>query len=107
MQGDIPAKILKYFAAYLSEPLTHIFNTCIRSGEYPDLYKYEVCTPIPKVYPTQTLSQLRNISGLFTFDKVFEKLLAEIMISDMKDKMDNQQYLIQMLQSIHCSLDTN
>ena len=82
--GDIPAKILKIFAAYFSEPLTHIFNTCIRRGEYPNIYKYEICTPIPKVYPTQTLSQLRNISGLFTFDKIFEKLLAELMISDMK-----------------------
>ena len=28
--GDFPAKLIKYFAAYLAEPLTHIFNTSIR-----------------------------------------------------------------------------
>ena len=116
VDGDIPVKILKTFAAYFSEPLTHIFNTCIRRGEYPDIYKYEICTPIPKVFPTQKLSQLRNISGLFTFDKIFEKLLAELMISDMKEKLDKSQfgnqknmsiqhYLVLMLQKIHSSLD--
>ena len=31
--GDFPAKLIKYFAAYL----THIFNTSIRRGEYPKL----------------------------------------------------------------------
>ena len=47
---------------------------------------------MPKVYPTKKLSQLRNISGLFNFDKVFEKLLAELIISDMSAKLDPAQY---------------
>ena len=73
---------------------------------------------MPKVYPTQTLSQLRNISGLLTFDKVIEKLLAQLMISDMEAKMDPaqfgnqkgvsiQHYLIKMIHRILTELDNN
>ena len=79
--GDIPAKLIKEFAAYLAEPLADILETSVGRGEYPKIYKFEISTPVPKAYPTQKVSQLRNISGLFNFDKVMEKLLAELMIS--------------------------
>ena len=69
-----------------------IEKASVRRGEYPKIYKFETSTPVPKVYPTQTLNQLRNISGLFNFDKVFEKLLAELIISDMSAKLDPAQY---------------
>ena len=36
--------------------------------------------------------QMRNISGLLTFDKVFEKLISEVMIADMKEKTDPAQF---------------
>jgi hypothetical protein len=116
--GDFPAKLSKLFAAYLAEPLTDIINTSVRRGEYPRIYKFEVCTPVPKRYPTTSTSDLRNISGLLNFDKIAEKLLSDLMISDMQSKMDpaqygNQQglsiqhYLIQMLHRILTVLDNN
>ena len=82
------------------------------------IYKFEILTPVPKVYPTETKSQLRNISGLFNFDKVFEKLLAELMIADMEAKLDPaqygnqkgisiQHYLIKMVHRILSVLDNN
>ena len=70
--GDFPAKLIKLFAAYLAEPLTDILNTSVRRGEYPKIYKFEISTPVPKLYPTESTSQLRNISGLFNFDKGLE-----------------------------------
>ena len=82
--GDLPAKIIRHIAAFICEPLTHIFNSSLQRGEYPQIFKNEICTPIPKVSPTESLSQLRNISGLLNFDKIFEKLLAQMIISDMK-----------------------
>ena len=102
----------------LAEPLTHIFNSSIKLGQYPKLYKFEVCTPVPKVHPPQLLSQLRNISGLLTFDKVFEKLISQLMISDMESKMDPaqygnqkgisiQHYLLKMVHRILTVLDNN
>ena len=68
--GDLPAKVIKQFAAYLAEPLTDIINCSIRRGEYPSLYKFEYVTPVPKVYPCSSVSQLRNISCLLVFDQV-------------------------------------
>ena len=116
--GDFPPQLMKHFAAYLADPLTDIFNTGMSRGEYPKLYKFEVSTPVPKAYPTQSVTQLRNISGLLMFDRVYEKLLAQLIVSDMKDKIDPaqygnqsgvsiQHYLIQMIQRILTELDNN
>ena len=98
--------------------MTHIFNVSLRRGEYPKIVKFEVCTPVPKVYPTVKKTQLRNISGLLNFDKVYEKLLAEMIISDMEEKLDPaqygnqkgisiQHYLIKMIHRIISVLDNN
>ena len=84
--GDFPAKLIKLFAAYLAEPLTDIINASVKRGEYPKIYKFEVVTPVPKVHPTQSISQLRSISGLLTFDKVMETLMSRLIISDMTEK---------------------
>ena len=61
--GDFPARLIKQFAAYLAEPLSDVINTSVKRGEYPQIYKYEISTPVPKAYPPQTTSQIRNISG--------------------------------------------
>jgi hypothetical protein len=109
--GDFPARQIKQFATYLAEPLTNIYNTGIWRGEYPRIYKYEISTPVPKAYPTESLFQLRNISGLLNFDKIYEKLISQLIISDMETKLDPSQfgnqkgisiqhYLIQMLHRI-------
>ena len=71
-----------------------------------------------KVRPCLKLDQIRNISGLLTPDKIFETLLAEIMIDDMKDTMDISQYgnqknvsiqhyLLNMIHKILTAVDTN
>ena len=116
--GDFPIKLVKMFAAYVAEPLTDIINTSVRRGEYPQIYKFEVCTPVPKKYPPKNTSEIRNISGLLTFDKIMEKLLAELMIHDMRLKIDPtqygnqkgisiQHYLINMIHRILETLDNN
>ena len=35
--GDFPATLIKQFAAYLAEPLTHIYNASIERDEYPKI----------------------------------------------------------------------
>ena len=49
-------------------------------------------TQIPKSYPCNSIDQLRNISGLFHFDKIMEKLISKLMITDMKSSRDLSQY---------------
>ena len=104
--GDFPAKLSKHFAAYLAEPFADIVNTSVRRGEYPNIYKFELCTPVPKVYPTEKVSQLRNISGLFHFDKIMEKLLAELIVADMENSLDPSQFGNQRNMSIQHYLVT-
>ena len=73
---------------------------------------------MPKSYPPKNLSEIRNISGLLNFDKIMEKMLSELMISDMRLKMDPSQYgnergvslqhyLIDMVHRILSALDNN
>ena len=118
VQGDISSRIYKELAAYISEPLTHVYNASLQQGEYPQIYKFEVTTPVPKKYPVESMDQLRNISGLLTADKILEKLLSEIIFSDMKEKADTSQfgntkhtsiqhYLIKMIHRIQTALDVN
>ena len=61
---------------------------------------------------------MRNISGLLNFDRVFEKLISQLVIADMEKHMDPaqfgnqrgisvQHYLIQMLHRVLTALDNN
>ena len=118
VKGDLPAKLIKEFAAYLAEPFTHIINSSLKRGEYPKIYKYEVSTPVPKVFPPEKVEQMRNISGLLNFDKLMEKMISEVLIQDMKTNSDVSQYgnqtgtsiqhyLIKMLHRVVAALDKN
>ena len=90
----------------------------MKRGEWPTLWKIEAITPVPKVFPTQKLEQLRPISGLKIFNKIAEKIFADMMVVDMKAKLDPaqfgnqknlsiQHYLVKMIHKILESLDRN
>ena len=85
-------KILKLCSVEFAKPITDIINSSIRKGVWPKIFKMEIVTPVPKQTPTKTLDQLRNISGLLNLDKIAEKLIAKLIISDMKSKLDPSQY---------------
>ena len=116
--GDIPAKLVKRFSEHFKIPLTHILNSCLKRGEWPDLWKVEAITPVPRVFPPKKLDKLRPISGLKVFNKIAEKIFSTIMIEDMKAKIDPSQfgnqkglsiehYLVKMIHKILTSLDNN
>jgi hypothetical protein len=116
--GDIPMKIISEFAYELSFPLADIINRSLTHGEYPEIWKVEYVTPVPKAFPPKSTNQLRKIAGTKNFSKIFEKIIAELMLSDMKDNMDPSQYgnqnglsvqhyLVMMLNKILTSLDKN
>ena len=118
VNGDIPVKILKTFSKYFAKPVKDLLNSSIRQGRWPDIFKMEMVTPVPKQFPPQDVDQLRNISGLLNLDKVGEKLITRLIISDMKENMDPSQfanqkgqsiqhYLIQFIDRILVALDKN
>ena len=91
VNGDLSARVWKIFAAYLVDSHTDIYNTSMWRGEYPNIYKFEVQTPVAQVRHCLKHDQIRDISGLLMPDKVFESLLAALMIEDMKLNMDISQ----------------
>ena len=116
--GDIPAKVVKHCSAALCIPMTHMINHNIMSGLWPDQYKIETITPIAKQTPTEHLDQIRPISNLPICDKIQEAVISDLIISDMKDKLDpcqygNQKktsiehYLVKMMHQIVTSVDRN
>ena len=116
--NDIPAKIIKEFACELAKPLTDVINTMVSLGQYPNIWKIEIVSPVPKVYPTLILNDLRKIAGLKNFSKIAEKIISKWLISDMSDLRDRSQYgnekgvsvnhyLIKMIYEILTSVDTN
>ena len=116
--GDIPSKLVKIFAAQISVPLCDVINTSIRLGKWSKIYKHESVTPVPKSFPPKSPEELRNISGLLTFNKVAEKMVAELMISDIMENLDPSQYanqeglslqhyLIKMIDKILTDTDNN
>ena len=84
--------MIKYLTDEKMEPMTIIINTAIRNGQWPDIWKTATVTPIPKEYLTKNIDRLRGICGLFTESKVAEKIIAEYIISDMKETLDQSQY---------------
>ena len=66
---DIPAKVIKMFAAEIASPLAHIIETSIIRGEFANLWKLETVTPVPKVFPPLLCKQLRNISVFMNLAK--------------------------------------
>ena len=82
--NDIPWKIIKEYGFYLSYPLEDIFNRSVQHGEYANIWKLEIVTPAPKVYPPASEDQLRKISCTKNFSKFFESRLAEYLIEDMR-----------------------
>ena len=87
-------------------------------GQYPNIYKFEISTPVPKKFPVEKMDQMRNISGLLTADKILEKLISGLVVSDMEKTADQaqfgnqketsiQHYLIKMIHRILTAVDTN
>ena len=118
IQGDISVKVYKELAAYICEPLTHVYNSSLLQGQYPSIYKYEISKPVPKKHPVEIMDQMRNISGLLKADKNLEKLLLEMIIADMKSTAKQtqfgnqkntsiQHYLIKMIHRILTVVDNN
>lgn len=76
---EISPKFVKLAKVILSPFLTKLFNKCIQQEIFPDAFKIAHVIPIPKVSSPRTLNELRPISLLPVFSKLFEKILESKM----------------------------
>ena len=116
--NDIPWMVLTEFSVELAEPICNIFNSAMLEGIWPQIWKHEYVTPVPKIFPPKNLKDLRKISGTKNLSKILEALLTEHIIEDISPHMDSAQYgnkkglgithyLVSMLNQILTILDTN
>ena len=74
-QDGFTAKFLKICQSVIEQPLTHIYNLSILSGNYPQNFKIAKCIPIYKKGKRTDPNNYRPISILNCMNKIYEKLL--------------------------------
>ena len=66
----------------LTTPLTNIINSSLDQQQYPDIWKNEVITPVPKITNPKRVKDLRKISSTSDYSKVFEGFLRDWILED-------------------------
>ena len=74
---EIPVKILKWSAPFISFPLAYICNKSLETGCFPSRLKYSTVTPIFKTGNKQDIVNFRPIPILISFSKILEKIIAK------------------------------
>jgi hypothetical protein len=69
----VNAFLLKLALPYIVEPLTHMYNLCLRTSTFPDAWKCAKVVPLPKSSDTSDLNNYRPISILSALSKPLEK----------------------------------
>ena len=92
MAIDLPAKLRKEYDVFLILPLKDIYNTCLEQNVYPDLWKIENVTPIPKVSNPTELKELRKIACTSDYSKIFESILKDWILEDIERNIDPSQF---------------
>ena len=77
VRGDIFPLLVNQVAASLSLPLSNIYNRITDTGSWPDTWKVEYVTPIPKTSLPAGPDDLRNISCTQLFSKVYESFVLD------------------------------
>lgn len=70
---DLPYWFWKKFAAELAPVITEIFNTSLRVGKVPMVWKLANVLPLPKEAPLNSCNQLRPISLTDIIMRLFER----------------------------------
>ena len=88
----MPKRLLLEFAYEISEPLTHIFNICLKYGIFPGRWKGATITALAKKVPVLQLGDLRPLSLLPDFGKMIEGFVADLILEDIRPNLDPLQY---------------
>lgn len=72
---NINIEMIKLCCPFIIPYITHLINSCILEGIFPECWKNAVIKPIPKNKKPSELKDLRPISLLPTLSKIFEKII--------------------------------
>ena len=82
---NLDTAFLKRHGDVLAEPLTHLINTSMASGKFPEVWKQAKVTPILKSGAADQVGNYRPISILPVFSKVLEKVVATQLINHLEN----------------------
>ena len=89
----IPTWALKECSHLLAAPVTAIFNSYIREGVQPKLWKTTTVIPLSKKHPPVSIdNDIRPISLTPIIAKVFESLVLKLVDVYVKPQIDDKQY---------------
>ena len=77
----ISSKMLKICCPLISEPLTNVFNNCVKTGIFPDEFKVAKVNPLHKDGNVNEYGNYRPISLLPSLAKVFERIIYNRIIN--------------------------
>ena len=75
----IPSIILRNCAEMLSYPLTYLFNSSLKYGYFPLLWKLSFIVPIHKSGGRSEVTNYRGIAKLNAIPKLFEKMVTDML----------------------------
>ena len=90
--GDMPSLITKEFSVELVKPLGILLNEIVQSTDWPQQWKVEYVTPIPKIPQPESEDDLRPIALTPFFSKVMEQFVVMWLLEIIGDKLDFRQY---------------
>ena len=74
LDTDISYKLRKEAAVFLADPLTHVLNESLKQGTFPNIWKEESVTPVPKKKtPPKFLKDVRKIASTSDYSKIYEQ----------------------------------
>ncbi|KAL1448575.1 hypothetical protein WDU94_009878 [Cyamophila willieti] len=89
---NIPSFIVKGCIHALAPVLCNIFNVCLSSGKFPNLWKTAIVVPVPKTSNVNDVKNYRPISLLTNFSKLFEKIIVDHISCHVKNLLSPHQH---------------
>lgn len=90
----ISSAIIYQYRKFFVRPLTFIFNLCIKTGVFPDLFKKALIHPIHKAGDADCITNYRPISVLPCLSKLLERIMNNCLKKYLEDNniLSNEQY---------------
>lgn len=74
---DISLNMIKLALPQIMPIIEHIFNYLLTCGEFPELWKFAIISPIPKINNPISLQHYRPISILPAISKALERIVSD------------------------------
>lgn len=87
--NNVNVTVIKILMKCCPEVIVQHMNKCLQEAVCPDIWKYTIVTPIPKVKNTIKASEMRPINQAYALDK----LLQAVVKTQLEEHLEKNQIL--------------